>query len=161
MATSIIYNGKALGFASTTVKLGGKSYVGCKSLNINDEVATGTAMGNGQVGLGRVSGAYTATLDFEMIAHESTRFQAALGQPLSAKAFNANAYQIENPGAGFRRIEAQGVTVQKIDTAFSQGSDGTYDKYTCHVFLPVKRDGRSLVADPQDQTTSIAASLAI
>lgn len=156
----IIINGQAWGFASCEIKLDGSTFVGIKTMNVADEVEFGTADGNGSVSLGRVRGAHKASFDFEILAGESDRFQTKLGDPLSAKAFNVGIHAVEIPGAGVRTIEVIGAVVMKLETAFSRSADATYDKYTCHVFLPILRNGRRIVAMP-DQGIAVAASLSI
>lgn len=152
-------NGNEFSATSVEVKLGGQTFVGVNEINYSDEVDVQAAPGFGPVNLGRVLGEYKATLDFTMLRSEADKFEAKLGSPLSSTSFNVGVSYVEIPGAGTVNDEIDAVVVMKRETGPKRGEASTI-KYSCFAFLPIRWNGRTLVANPQ-QGIALTASIPV
>jgi len=154
----LVLNGHEKGFASAEIDLRGKRYHGIKALNWSHEVEKGTADGNGQVSLGPTKGPYKASMDFEMLATEADAFEADLGSPLTETPFNVGVMWVE--GGSTSELQANFLTVMKVESSNARGPDAAYRKYTLHAWYPFIVNGITLVPLP-DQGLVVAPTIAL
>lgn len=151
-------NGHEYSFASAEIDLRGRKYEGITTFNWSHEVEKGTAEGNGQVALGPTKGPYKASIDFEMRTSEADLFEADLGSPVTEKVFNVGVMYVEN--AAVSEIQANFVTVQKVEGSNTRGPDATKRKYTLHVWYPIIVNGQTLVPLP-DNALVVAPTISL
>lgn len=149
----LLYNGNLYSATSAEVDVDGKRFFAVTSLTLDDELTPEDQYGFGAVAVGRTKGQYKASGELEMMEHEANlliarlQAKAGAGRGYGEVSFNISA-NLEESTLGVSTIDVVGARVTKVSDALASGPAGLRKKFTLSIIKPIKRNGASIVADP-------------
>lgn len=138
-----LIDGNRYSWASVKISFGAATFIGVKSINMNEKVDPAKIHGTGQNIIGATAGMYDADGDVEVYQEEADQIISSLGTGWGNKRVTIQVQYIDDPQP--TRTKKLTVRLTGRTQGGSEGNEAMTSKFTMFFLAPIEDNGITMV----------------